>query len=375
VKRVSTLIDSRRAPGQEERRRAERTVRRRAVAFARAARDLSTDEAAERLRIPGRTLRDWTEQWRVDRLPARRRGATPDLATDEEKRLLLGLVALLGHRIGYGRVRFFVPTLSRRVARRWLGRYRRSWGWAQTVGLLVLSWTRPGSVWAADFSEAPTPIEGRYRYLLSVRDLASGEQLLSLPCRDVTEATALATLEALFKEHGAPLVLKIDNGSAFVAEGFRGLLEDFGVAALYSPPRTPKYNGACEAGIGGLKTRAHHLASFAGRPGEWTIEDVERARCLGNEHGRPFGRSQPTPSERWAARAPITPEEDDAFREAVQRARDEQRAARVGEPGRSRLALEERSAIARALTELGYLEFKTRRVSQPLSSRFSANIP
>lgn len=375
MKRVATLIDSRRAPGQEERRHAERAVRCRAVAFARASWDLSTQEAAERLRIPGRTLRDWREEWGARRLPAKRRGATPDLATDAEKRLLLALVALLGTRIGYERVRVFAPGLSRRVARRWLGRYRRSWGWAQTMGLMVLCWTRPGSVWAADFTEAPTPIEGRYRYVLSVRDLSSGEQLLSLPCRDVGEATAVAALEALFREQGAPLVLKVDNGSAFVAEGFGRLLGDFGVVALFSPPRTPKYNGACEAGIGGLKTRAHHLASFAGRPGEWTIEDVERARCLGNEHGRPFGRSRPTPAARWGARTPVTPQEHDAFREAVQRAQDEQRAARVGEPGRSRLALEKRTAVSRALCELGYLEFKTRRVSQPLSCRFSADIP
>jgi len=57
-------------------------------------------------------------------------------------------------------------------------------------------------------------------------------------------------------------------------------------------------NGACEAGIGGLKTHTHHLAAHHGRPGRWTSEDVEAARRLADEeqyprrlHGRPPKKS------------------------------------------------------------------------------------
>jgi transposase InsO family protein len=307
-------------------------------------------------------------------MPARRRGPLPCQPREEEKRTLLALVALLGARIGFERVRWFVPYLSRRVARRWLSKCRRDWATAQERGLRVLKWTRPGTVWALDFSEAPTRIEGRYRYLLSVRDLSSGRQLLALPCHDATEATATAALRALLLQHGAPLVVKADNGSAFIAFAFRALLEDHGVTLLYSPPRTPKYNGACEAGIGGLKTRAHHLAAWADRPGEWTCEDVERARCAGNERGRPFGRREPTPNEAWVRRVAPTEEQRDAFRDAVQRHMEAFRASRSSEPGRSRLALERRTAISRALTEFGYLEFRTRRVSQPITPSLSAGI-
>ncbi len=345
------------------------------MAFVRSARDLSREESAGRLGLPERTVRHWVTDWSARRLPPRRRGAPEDQASEAEKALLLALVATLGRRIGYGRVRYFAPHLSRRVARRWLAKYRRSWHWAQAVGLLLLTWTVAGTVWAADFSEAPTAIEGTYRYFLSVRDLASGEQLLALPCEDVTARTASAALEALFREHGAPLVLKVDNGSAFIEEGFQKLLEDYGVAALYSPPSTPKYNGAAEAGIGGLKTRAHHLASFAGRPGEWTIEDLERARCTGNEHGRPFGTSKPTPSEAWAARRPIDADAHDLFRDALARHRRALAAERPDGSGGSRLALDERTAITRALTELGYLEFRTRRIPQPITSPIPARIP
>ena len=218
------------------------------------------------------------------------------------KLVILALVALLGTRLSYERIRFFLPGLGRREARAWLRRCRRDWARARERGQALLRWLAPGTVWAMDFSEAPTPIEGRYRYLLSVRDLASGMQLVALPCHDTTEATAAAALEAAFRAHGAPLVLKTDNGSAFTAGAFRTLLEAYGVTALYSPPRWPRYNGACEAGIGGLKTRAHHLSAWAGRPGEWTCEDVERARCYGNEFGRPFGRSRPVPAGVWSGR-------------------------------------------------------------------------
>jgi len=36
-----------------------------------------------------------------------------------------------------------------------------------------LEWLRPGAVWAADFKERREPIEGRYGWILSIKDLAS----------------------------------------------------------------------------------------------------------------------------------------------------------------------------------------------------------
>src|SRR3990172_13252124 len=55
------------------------------------------------------------------------------------------------------------------------------------------------------------------------------------------------------------------------------------VASLFSPPCTPGYNGACEAGIGSLKTHAHHHAARHGRPREGACDDVETARLLRSE--------------------------------------------------------------------------------------------
>ena len=53
-----------------------------------------------------------------------------------------------------------------------------------------------------------------------------------------------------------PLVLKSDNGPAFVSAEVRAVLAERGVVALYSPPYWPRYNGAIEAGIGALREKS-----------------------------------------------------------------------------------------------------------------------
>jgi hypothetical protein len=147
-----------------------------------------------------------------------------------------------------------------------------------------------------------------------------------------------------------------------------------GVTALYSPPHMLRYDGACEAGHGGLKTRVRHLAAWVHRPGEWTLEDVARARCAGNEHGRPFGRQRPTPEQAWAGRVQPTEEECDAWRASLARHREALRASRTAEPGRSRPALEPHTALSRALLEPGCLQIKSRRGSLRVSPFFLADI-
>jgi transposase InsO family protein len=244
------------------------------------------------------------------------------------------------------------------------------------VGSKILRWTRPGAVWAMDFTFAPRPIERRFRRLLLVRDLASGRILLALACPGEGAACAVAALRALFLRWGAPLVLKSDNGSAFTSQEMEDLLREFGVTALLSPARTPRYNGGCEAGIGSLKVRVQHRAAWAGRPGDGTLDDVEWARCETNELGRPRGRWRPTPDEAFAARRPIVESERRNFLEQVDRRLDDEADRGVlradGRLGRARLAVATRAAVARVLVESGLLEIKTRPIPQPISSPIRA---
>jgi transposase InsO family protein len=113
-----------------------------------------------------------------------------------------------------------------------------------------IRWTTPGAVWAADFTDLDDATAGGERALLFVHDLASGFVLRARPCRRKDAAGVAEALAALIAEHGAPLVLRVDNGNALHAEVVRAVLGPCGVTLLRTPNRTPSYNGACESALG-----------------------------------------------------------------------------------------------------------------------------
>jgi transposase InsO family protein len=272
---------------------------------------------------------------------------------------LLALLRLLGPGVGVRPLQALCPGLARREVADLLRRYRRVWKRKRRLLTRALHWTRPGAVWAIDFAVPPVPLEGHYSRLLAVRDLASGHQLAWLPVSDESARTVSDTLQALFRAHGAPLVLKSDNGSAFVAGEIEPLLASWGVCALFSPPHTPRYNGSCEAGIGSMKVRTHHQAAAAGRPGEWTCDDAEAARLQANQTARPWGVRGPTPEEIWGVRQPVQHQERVAFA-AAGRQREQEALTEQGYPpgaivGPLAEAAVRRVAIERALIDQGLL--------------------
>ena len=96
-------------------------------------------------------------------------------------------------------------------------------------------------------------------------------------------------------------------------------------------------------------------------------------RLRANDARRPWSWSGQSPSERFAARDPITPEERSEFLAAVDAHRDDERLRRDALcEGRHKAAIE-RAAIRRALVDLGHLEINPRRVSTDLSSLKLAN--
>jgi transposase InsO family protein len=242
--------------------------------------------------------------------------------------------------------------MARREVQAMLRRYRRVWRRRHPPH--ILNWRCPGSVWAVDFAEPPSPVDGCFPYLLAVRDLASGQQLLWLPVADESAATAINALRSLFREHGPPLVLKSDNGSAFIATDFGAFLAGQGVAQLRSPPECPEYNGSCEAGIGSMKARTHHQAAGRGRSADWTCDDVEAARLQANETARPWGVIGPTPGEVWERRRLIEAEERTAFLASVEAFHQEQRRER-GYAADARLSSADQAALDRVAITRGLL--------------------
>jgi transposase InsO family protein len=212
----------------------------------------------------------------------------------------------------------------------------------------------------------------------SPSDIASGRQLLWRPVRACTAQGALQELESLFAIHGAPLVLKSDNGSAFIEHHFRERIRAFNSEILFSPPRKPSYNGAIEAGIGSLTSRTEQHAARHGHPGHWTWDDVEAALAEANATARPFGEYGPTPDTVWSCRTPILPQERSRFQSTVATRRQEVLDAH----GRPLTTLQDaaqqratdRRILRQVLVELGYLYLTRRRLPLPIPKPKTATI-
>jgi transposase InsO family protein len=297
----------------------------------------------------------------------------PDL-----RNAILSLFGLVGPDVTEETLRDFFPEVSRAELRELKRRYRAVWRRKGTQIVSALRWILPGSVWATDFTHPPLPVDGIFPAILPVRDLPSAKQLAALPTPDETSRTARDCLKALIVAHGAPLVLKMDNGSAFRGREMRELLEEHGILPLYSPPYTPKYNGAVETGNGTLKTHAHYASAINDRPGEWTCDDVEAGRLRGNALSRPHGRDRPTPDQVWEGRIGITDAERSRFREVYEEEYARELKARgilplIG-PSKKEKDVIDRIAITKALIRCHYLLIRRRRITPPVSRRKAASI-
>lgn len=336
-------------------------------------------EIADLLHVTARTLRQWRHAGATAGDSIRLVGRPAHRSTTACRNAVIHYLDLFGPGIGLVPLRAAFPMMIRAELEDLLIRYRRVWRHQHRQPLHVLNWTTPGTVWAMDFAEAPNVIDGVGTYLLAVRDLASGQQILWQPLREATAAAAAEALAGLLAVLGAPLVLKSDNGSAFGAPAVATLLHNFGVLSLFSPPHTPSYNGSIEAGIGSLKARTAAHAARHGRPGCWTWDDVAAARLEANATARPRGLTGPTPDEAWAARASIPIGVRVSFGQLVEDHRWTARRELVLPPIGPLQVMTERAvdriAIRRALVERGVLLFSRRSIPQRILRQKAEAIP
>lgn len=373
------IVEVRRKPsrrrglhGQRRRRHCERKARRAAVAFARCCRldGVASRGVAAMLGIDERTLCRWVREWHRDRLALEPRGRPPTSVDADTRRDLIAMLASQPT-LGAPTLCKRCPELGRREATelgaRWRGATRRD----RRQLIFSLRWTRAGSVWAADFSDPPLPVNGIYDKILCNRDLPSHAELWAQPTIGKHTRTLIDALEAHVRWHGAPLVQKVDNDGVFRSGALRDWTERHGILLLFSPPVLPEYNGAVEAGMHGLKLATHIVSASHDRPGEWIADDLQEALALMNEQARPRGFRGPSAQELWDARTPITDAERQAFhavyREQLRRAYDRRGldpALHLQHPTRSAV---ERDAIRRSLIKTGYLELRRRRISLKVS--------
>jgi transposase InsO family protein len=242
-----------------------------------------------------------------------------------------------------------------------------------------LEWLQPGTVWAADFKERREPIEGRYGWILSIKDLASRYQLVWLPLTEATAEAVQTVYARLFAEHSPPLVMKTDNGGPFRADQTKELLAQHQVVPLFSPKRRPQYNGGVERANGQVAGYQQAVAEFRGRRAGPTREDAETARRLANELARPAGWQGPTAGQLWARRQPISNAQRAAFRATVDQHRAEVCAAWEFLPDEplthSQASAVDRRAVRDALVEHDLLRIHPRRGKRRSKSPTPARLP
>lgn len=293
-------------------RKCERRIRRRALALARwgRRRGHSKGRTARALGLAVRTLLHWG---RLCASRLRMRGRPLQRGTVEQRNRALATLARLGPHTGLPCLRALHPELARAELVHMQRRFRRAWRRRHSGWMNRLRWSAPGTVWAMDFTQPDAAIDGQSTRVLFVRDLASGCTLLARPCKSESSEVTVNALTGLFAVFGPPLVLKSDNGSAFASGEVQLLLAQNSVIPLFSPPYWPRYNGSCERGLGWLKVRARHLYELAAQPGTWSSSDLQRASTVGNLLSRPWGWDKPTPGQAWNARMPITREQRQAL--------------------------------------------------------------
>lgn len=328
--------------------------------------------------VAGRTLRRWVNQPLAWLLPFRPLGRPVLHSPPERRNNVIHFLDEYGPGVGLPTLRDAFPDMIRAELEDLLRHYRRAWRERHRQPLRVLHWPEPGRVWAIDFTQAPSIIDGQFPDLLAIRDLATGLQLLWQPIEAATAEAAAHALESLFAKHGAPLVLKCDNGSPFGSERVQDLLRQWQVETLFSPPYTPRYNGAIEAGIGALKQRTESHAARAGHPGHWTLDDTALSLEEANAFARPFGAMGPSPSDVWSAREPIPLAEREQFELCVAEHRRQQPVPSPAcENERDRVRSERgrsREALRLALEECGYLTYTRRQILPPIPRSKAAKI-
>lgn len=144
-------------------------------------------------------------------------------------------------------------TIARILKRAELVRARRKRCPANVVDRApTVSATEPNDVWTIDFKGWWLTGDGRRANPLTVRDAFSRFVLSSLLCR-ATTAAVKAELLRLFKKHGIPSKMQMDNGAPFISVRSAGGLSavsawlmSLGITIVRSRLASPQDNGAHE---------------------------------------------------------------------------------------------------------------------------------
>ena len=135
--------------------------------------------------------------------------------------------------------------VSRETMDRLIGEVRAEVNRGKLDEMIRVKWHCPHLVWAMDdyFYMAKS-----VKFQISqVQDVTTKYKFEPLVRKQSIDGKEIAeNLEKLFKEHGAPLFLKRDNGSNLNSKEVAFILKEYKVMPLNSPAYFPQYNGSIE---------------------------------------------------------------------------------------------------------------------------------
>jgi len=139
-----------------------------------------------------------------------------------------------------------------------------------------IQWHTPGIVWAMDDTEYGRDYYRRKLFLHGLRDLGSRYTFPPLSSKEgvLHGEKVAANLGKMFKNYGAPLFLKRDNGSNLNHKAVDQVLNEHFVISLNSPKYYAPYNGSIEELQSELKSGLYE--KLVDRPflDVWTLGDA-----------------------------------------------------------------------------------------------------
>jgi putative transposase len=135
--------------------------------------------------------------------------------------------------------------------------------------------TRPNEVWSLDFVHHRTE-NGLQLKMLTVIDEFTRECLEIRVEKTMKHDTVMETLDELMFERGAPVYLRSDNGSEFIAAPLQHWLRQKGVKPIHIEPGHPWQNGYIESFNGKFRDECLDQELFYSRAETQIIVDKYR---------------------------------------------------------------------------------------------------